>query len=128
MMTGDGDITEPARRIEVFTGAGRRRSWSAADKARIVAESLAPGATVCGVARRYGLAPQQLFSWRRQVRADLPEPAEPDFARIEVTPSALPGIGSGMIEVIVGTVLVRIPAGMDAATVQAVIRAVRTGA
>jgi transposase-like protein len=32
-------ITEPVRRIEVFTGAGRRRTWSDEDKARIVAES-----------------------------------------------------------------------------------------
>jgi hypothetical protein len=28
----------PARRIEVFTGAGRRRRWSAEEKAAIVAE------------------------------------------------------------------------------------------
>ena len=33
-------ITEPVRRIEVFTGTGRRRTWSIEDKARIVAESL----------------------------------------------------------------------------------------
>lgn len=35
-----------ARRVEIFTGAGRRRSWSAEDKARIVAESTASGANV----------------------------------------------------------------------------------
>lgn len=127
MMTGDGDITE-VRRIEVFTGAGRRRTWSPAEKARIVAESLAPGATVCGVARRYGLAPQQLFGWRRQVRADAPSSVMPDFARVEVTPSSLPAIGAGMIEVIVGTIVVRVPAGMDTATVHTVIQAVRAGA
>jgi transposase len=32
-------ITEPARRLEVFTGAGRRRSFSDEDKARIVADA-----------------------------------------------------------------------------------------
>jgi len=32
---------EPVRRLEVFTGSGRRRSWTAAQKARIVAESYA---------------------------------------------------------------------------------------
>ena len=58
----------PARRLEVFTGAGRRRDWSAEDKARIVADSLEPGATVSGVARRHGLTPQQLFTWRREAR------------------------------------------------------------
>src|SRR4051812_32593879 len=48
---------ERARRLEVFTGAGRRRNWPADEKAAIVAESYAPGRTVCGVARRHGLTP-----------------------------------------------------------------------
>jgi transposase-like protein len=55
MMPGDDVLTEPvARRIEVFTGAGRRRKWSAEAKARIVAESYA--VSVGDVADRYGLA------------------------------------------------------------------------
>ena len=29
---------EPARRLEVFTGSGRRRTWAPAQKAEIVAE------------------------------------------------------------------------------------------
>src|SRR3982750_681381 len=48
---------ERARRLEVFTGVGRRRTWPADEKAAIVAESYAPGRTVCGVARRHGLVP-----------------------------------------------------------------------
>jgi len=31
-------VEAPARRVEVFTGAGRRRRWSAQDKAAIVAD------------------------------------------------------------------------------------------
>ena len=50
---------EPVRRFEVFTGAGRRRDWSDDDKARIVAESYEPGATVSEVARRHAMSPQQ---------------------------------------------------------------------
>ncbi len=61
-------LVEPVRRIEVFTGAGRRRAWTGEEKARIVAESCAGDDTVCGVARRHGLTPQQLFTWRRQAR------------------------------------------------------------
>ncbi|BBC01060.1 transposase [Bradyrhizobium japonicum] len=61
-------ITEPVRRLEVFTGAGRRRKWSNEDKARIVAEIVSSGDSVCSVARRHGLSPQQLFGWRRQLR------------------------------------------------------------
>lgn len=59
---------EPVRRFEVFTGAGRRRDWSDDDKARIVAESYEPGATVSEVARRHAMSPQQLFGWRRLLR------------------------------------------------------------
>src|SRR3954466_126724 len=57
-------VSERARRIEVFTGAGRRRNWAADEKAAIVAESYAPGKTVCGVARRHGPTPAQLFTRR----------------------------------------------------------------
>lgn len=60
-------ITEPVRRLEVFTGAGRRRKWSGEDKVRIAAEVVASGE---GVFRgsTHGLSPPQLFGWRRQSR------------------------------------------------------------
>src|SRR4051812_34949463 len=58
-------MPERARRIEVFTGAGPRRTWPADEKAAIVAESYAPRRTVGGVARGHGLPPAQLFTWRR---------------------------------------------------------------
>jgi transposase len=57
------------RRIEVITGADTRRRWSEETKAAIVAESFAEGAVVAQVARRHGLRPQQLFDWRRALRA-----------------------------------------------------------
>lgn len=57
------------RRIELLTGSGRRRRWPGKEKARILLESLAPGANVSEVARRSGLFPQQLFAWRREARA-----------------------------------------------------------
>jgi transposase len=63
------------RRIEVITGSGRRRRWSGDEKARIVVESLKPGANVSAVARRHGMSPQQLFGWRREARALLAEDA-----------------------------------------------------
>ena len=58
------------RRLELISGTGRRRQWSADEKARILLESLEPGANVSEVARRHGMSPQQLFGWRRQVRAE----------------------------------------------------------
>ena len=54
-----------ARRVEVFTGTGRRRRWSSDEKARILEETLAVGAVVSEVARRHGITSQQLFGWRR---------------------------------------------------------------
>src|SRR5665213_2730121 len=61
-------MPEPVRLIEVFTGAGRRRNWLPKEKAAIIAESYVGGETVCSVARRHGLTPQQLFTWRRLAR------------------------------------------------------------
>jgi transposase len=48
---------EIVRRPEVITGTGQRRRFSKDDKARIVEETLAPGAVVSEVARRHGLSP-----------------------------------------------------------------------
>src|SRR6185437_9282082 len=56
------------RRVELLTGPGRRRTWSAAEKAQVVAETLVPGVRVSDVARRWQLHPQQLFGWRHQAK------------------------------------------------------------
>ena len=61
-------MPKPARRIEIFTGAGRRRAWPAAAKAEIIAQIGVEGASVSAVARRHGLTPGQLFAWRREAR------------------------------------------------------------
>ena len=53
-------------------GADRRRRWSKAEKARIVVETLAPGAVVSEVARRRGVAQSLLFTWRRLARTTDP--------------------------------------------------------
>ncbi len=81
MDTEHSAITEPVRRLEVFTGAGRRRKWSDEDKARIVAEIIASGDSVCAVARRHGLSPQQLFGWRRQLRESAARHSETEELR-----------------------------------------------
>jgi transposase len=68
---------EPLRRIEVISGFGGRRRWSVDEKARIIEETLAPGAVVSEVARRHGLSPQQLFGWRRHARRPEEARSEP---------------------------------------------------
>jgi len=78
---GGDDAVTSVRRIELITGTGRRRRWSDDDKARIVVESLRPGANVSEVARRHGLSPQQLFGWRREAHARISEPVDDADAR-----------------------------------------------
>ena len=52
-------------KAEVLKGPERRRRWSVVEKLEMVAESREPGATVSLVARRRGVSPNQLFTWRR---------------------------------------------------------------
>ena len=67
------------RRIEVITGGGGRRRWSDEEKARAIEESLAPDAVVSQVARRHGVTPQQLFTWRREARRKAAGESAPPF-------------------------------------------------
>ena len=68
LSTTTGTKADSFRRLEVFTGVGRRRRWADEEKARIVAESLDPATTSSAVARRYGLHASQLFVWRQQLQ------------------------------------------------------------
>lgn len=128
---------EPARRLEVFTGTGRRRTWTAEQKAGIVAESYVGGETISAVARRHGLTPQQLFGWRRQAgrQAEVAVgESRVTFAPVIVDPgracSSTP-IAAGRqgelspIEIVIGAAMVRVLPGIDPATLTAVLRAVR---
>ena len=53
--------------VEVVTSIQRRRRWEAAEKRTIVQETYEPGMTVSAVAGTYGLAPNQVFDWRRRL-------------------------------------------------------------
>src|SRR5258707_14608740 len=53
--------------VEVITSVERRRRWSREEKLRIVAGSAQPSRTTSQVARDHGIAPGQLFIWRRQL-------------------------------------------------------------
>ena len=57
----------PISRFEVITSVQRRRRWSAAEKVRLVEEAMQPGMSVSFVARRAGIAPSQLFAWKRRM-------------------------------------------------------------
>jgi len=129
-------MPEPVRRIEVFTGAGRRRSWSGEEKAAIIAESYGAGETVCAVARRHGLTPQQLFAWRRLARrsaSELPTVFVPAVVeRVQPEPRApMPPRRARRrpkadgIELEIAGVEVRVGADAKPRTIEAVIRALK---
>ena len=142
MDTVHSAITEPVRRLEVFTGAGRRRKWSDEEKARIVAEIVASGDSVCAVARRHGLSPQQLFGWRRQLRESAAGHSEaeelqfvPAVVDVVVQAPAVRGRrkaprcksepDAGTIEVEVNGVTIRAGRGADANTIAAIVQALK---
>jgi transposase len=54
--------------VEVITSVQRRRRWSAQEKKAFVVESEQPGMSVSAVARKYGIHPNQLFSWRKLIQ------------------------------------------------------------
>jgi len=56
--------------VEIITSVERRRCWSRDEKLRIVAESAQPGRTTSKVARDHGMAPSQLFTWRRELLSE----------------------------------------------------------
>jgi transposase len=62
-------------RVEVITSVERRRRWSAAEKARLVAAMDEPGAVVTEIARVAGVEASLLYRWRRQFAAERRCPA-----------------------------------------------------
>ena len=99
-----------------------------------MAESCAPGAVVSQVARRWQIAPQQLFTWRRQARAAARRAATAgalSFVPIVAdapAPAAEPDRPQAAIEVEVAGAVVRVPSGADAVLLTAVLRALRASA
>ncbi len=120
------------RRFEVITGVGGRRAWSAENKARIVSESLAAGANVSAVARRYGLLPQQIYTWRRLAREGvlaLSAESEIGFVPVvtggETRPSPAAPTRAGMIEIAIAGATLRVGSGVDWRLLREVLRAVK---
>jgi len=116
------------QRVEVLTGPGRRRVWDEATKARVVAESDAPGAVVSAVARRWQIAPQQLFTWRREARAAGLEASRGEAAFVPIVaepPAAAVAAAEAIVEVVLGGAVVRVSPGVNPALLSAVLRAVR---
>jgi transposase len=112
-------------RVEVITSVQRRRRWSRAEKERIVAAALVPGANASAIAREAGIHVSQLFRWRQQL-CERSHPA-PGFAAVAVAPER-PLPPPGVIEVeFASGVRLRIAGPVDAAMVSAAIAALARG-
>ncbi len=116
-------------RADVLSGPERRRRWTFEQKARVVAESLAPNAVASEVARRHGIHPNQLYGWRREVR-EATTPTEFVAVTVAADPIATvaavsrPGEVSG-IELRIGDAEMRIGRDVDPRAIVAAIRALK---
>jgi transposase len=113
--------------VEVITSVERRRRWSRAEKERLVAAAIEPGAVASEVARAAGIATSQLFRWRRQLCG--PAPSAPAFSAVTVVADPEPSgsaapVNSNAIEVEFATGgRMRITGLVDGAMVSALIKA-----
>jgi transposase len=115
--------------IEVITSVQRRRRWSRAEKERIVAAVLEPGAIASEVARAAGIHASQLFRWRQELCLPASPPA---FSPVAVLPE--PGVApplpvtAGVIEIeFAGGGRMRITGAVEASTVSALMKALSKG-
>ncbi len=136
---GDGFVG----RCEVVEARRRNRRWPDAVKARIVAESFQPGATVAAVARRHDMQPHHLSEWRSRARrgllalpadcvsqTELPRSfsSEPFFVPLAVgTPSdqSAETAVSGVLTVEIAGIVLRVPGDVAVERAAALVRALR---
>ena len=99
----------------------RRRRWSDAFKAEMVARSLEPGTNVSALAREIGISPPQLFGWRAEAinRGEVER-------RVEAEVPAATSRASAMIAIEVNDVVIRVGIDIGEDHLRRVIRAVRS--
>jgi transposase len=120
--------------VEVITSVQRRRRWSRAEKERIVAAALEPGASASEVARAAGIHVSQLFRWRQQLCERVQIPAAFNPVSIAAEPAPAPAVvpaesepgGTIEIEFAAGGRM-RITGPVDARTVSALMKALAKG-
>ena len=130
-----GMMPNSYQRVEVITGLRRRRDWSDAEKARILAESADPEVNISEVARRNGVSRGLLNVWRRKARHASSE--GPQFVQVrlddgfEARPDAVDRTRvltgpAERIEIVIVGATVRVPAGVDERTLESVLAALRS--
>jgi transposase len=116
------DVSKASRvsRLEVIEGPTGRRNRSAAEKAKIAAESLVPGAQVATVARKHGVTRWQVYDWRRRLqrgRLSLPDSTGAMFAplMLDETPMTRAAVQPALakLEIVVSDVVIRTEVEVD---------------
>jgi transposase len=122
-------------RVEIRTGVGRRRRWTAQEKGRIVAEALHAGVAVAEIARRHDMSSQHLFNWIRAAkegRLALPADEGAVFVPIVATATemrkAANAAASVPIEIEIKDFVVRAVPGIDMRLLIDVLRVVKAAA
>ena len=113
-------------RIEIMTSVERRRRWSSAEKERLVASTLEPGASVSAIARGAGIHASQLYGWRRQLRTR----QVIGFAPVAIGPETAPAgmVGRGAIEIeFANGARMRVTGAVEPALLQSAIAALCDG-
>ena len=120
-----------AKAVEVITSVQRRRRWSRAEKERIVAAALEPGAVTSEVARAAGIHASQLFRWRQELCLPAPPPTFSPVAVLAGAGAASPlpsPATTGVIEIeFAGGGRMRITGAVEASTLSALMKALAKG-
>ncbi|MCQ4190946.1 IS66-like element accessory protein TnpA [Methylocystis suflitae] len=118
-------------RMDFRRSRSGNRLWSKELKGRIVRESLAPGARVADVARKYRICAQQLTQWRRQARTGrlaLVTDGPGEFVEIELEQPAARSEGDAKIEIVVGKVVLRLEQDIASTRIAEIVAALERGA
>ena len=116
--------------VELLAAPAAKRRWSNEAKGRMVAETLVRGVSVNEVARRHGLKANHLSSWRtlaRQGKLVVPEIAGAEFAAAVAAGQPVEMPVTTSIDLIMGSLTVRLDAATSAARVAELAMALRAG-
>lgn len=122
----------PSQRTEGASATGQRRRWREDEGARIVEESLKPGARVSEVARRHGVSRGMVFEWRRQAKAGevRQDTGQSKLAFVPVTiapektgPQRI--VNAPVIEIELGEIRIRVTGRVDEPALRTVLSAVQ---
>ena len=138
------DESAPMANGAAEAGPRRRRRWTRTEKQRLVAETLASGASVSRVARRHDVNANLLFTWRRRARrgmlgsAPLIAAGDESLSLVPITVTtgdadrrpgqrSAPDGRTGIIEIVLPSgEQLRVDAGVDELALRRVLTAIRS--